>query len=115
MTRALVNALREWHDEQAGDPQITNVVLEVGDFTAVEPEALVAAFKVQRRAVPFLETASLSVTAIPLIAYCDPCESEYRPSIGTRYAHSCGEPMRTIRSGRELRIKTIESEQLSNA
>jgi len=115
MTRALVNALRDWHEEQPARPSIRRVVLEVGAFTTVEPDALRFAFDVQRRSVPFLGEATLSIEEIPLVAYCGPCATEYRPQLGVRYAHDCGAPMEEIRSGRELRIAAIETEEAVHA
>jgi hydrogenase nickel incorporation protein HypA/HybF len=115
MTRALVNALQEWHDGQSESRPVTRVVLEVGLFTAVEPGALRFAFDVQRRSVGFLTEAELDIREIPLIAYCRSCKTEYRPEIGTRYAHECGMPMEDIRSGRELRIATVEMKEIAHA
>ena len=115
MTRALVNSLREWHAEQPGEPEVRRVRLQVGAFTTVEPEALQFAFEVQRRSVPFLVQAELVIEEIPLVAYCATRAVEYRPAIGTRYAHDCGEPMGEIRSGRELRIAAVETEEAVHA
>lgn len=115
MTRALVNALREWQADQPVETRVRRVVLQVGAFTAVEPDALRFAFDVQRRSVPFLSEAMLAIEDIPLVAYCRACSTEYRPQIGTRYAHDCGAPMEEIRSGRELRIAAIETEEPAHA
>jgi hydrogenase nickel incorporation protein HypA/HybF len=85
-------------------------VLQIGAFTTVEPDALVFAFGVQRASLPFLQRAELAIEEIPLVAYCAACAVEYRPVIGLHYAHqACGEPMRDIRTGRELRIAHIET------
>jgi hydrogenase nickel incorporation protein HypA/HybF len=110
MTVALVRSLAQWREEQPGSPEIRCVVLQVGAFTTVEPEALSFAFDVQRASAPFLRRAELQIEEVPLIAYCAPCSVEYRPVIGEHYAHpTCGEPMREIRSGRQLRIAHIET------
>ncbi|MEO0408630.1 MAG: hydrogenase maturation nickel metallochaperone HypA, partial [Cyanobacteria bacterium P01_A01_bin.135] len=45
----------------------------------------------------------------PLVAFCHPCQQEYRPTIGLQYAcPTCSAPMEEIRSGRELKIDRIE-------
>jgi hydrogenase nickel incorporation protein HypA/HybF len=110
MTIALFRSLAQWRDDQPGAPEIRRVVLQVGAFTTVEPNALAFAFGVQRAALPFLQRAELQIEEIPLVAYCPACAVEYRPAIGEHYAHpACGEPMRDIRSGRQLRIVHIET------
>lgn len=110
MTRALVRSLAQWREEQPSAPEIRRVVVQVGAFTTVEPDALTFAFSVQRSSLPFLYRTELAIEEIPLVAYCAPCAVEYRPSIGEHYAHqACGEPMREIRRGRELRIAHIET------
>jgi hydrogenase nickel incorporation protein HypA/HybF len=110
MTRALVRSLDQWRRDQPGMPRIRRIVVEVGAFTTVEPDALTFAFGVQRASLPFLQHAELHIKEVPLVAYCEPCATEYRPLIGKAYAHPpCGEPMRIIRSGRELRIAHIET------
>jgi hydrogenase nickel incorporation protein HypA/HybF len=110
MTVALVRSLAQWREEQPDAPEIRRVVLEVGAFTTVEPNALAFAFGVQRTSLPFLQRAELQIEEVPLVAYCAPCAVEYRPVIGEHYAHQpCGEPMREIRSGRQLRIAHIET------
>jgi hydrogenase nickel incorporation protein HypA/HybF len=110
MTVALVRSLAQWREEQPGAPEIRRVVLQVGAFTTVEPDALVFAFGVQRASMPFLQRAELHIEDVPLVAYCPACAVEYRPVIGERYAHPpCGEPMGDIRSGRQLRIAQIET------
>ena len=108
MTKALIVTLRDWWQAQPEPPQINQVHLIVGRFTCVEPASLQFAFEVQTRNT-FLEGAQLQIEETPLIAYCHPCQQEYQPEIGLRYAcPQCRSPMEDIRSGRELKIDRIE-------
>jgi len=108
MTQALIVTLRDWWQAQPVAPQISQVHLIVGEFTCVEPASLQFAFEVQTRNT-FLEGAKLQIQNVPLVAYCHPCQQEYRPAIGLHYAcPQCQSPMEDIRSGRELKIDRIE-------
>ncbi|MEM8807544.1 MAG: hydrogenase maturation nickel metallochaperone HypA [Cyanobacteria bacterium P01_G01_bin.38] len=108
MTKALMLTLHDWWQDQPGNPPIEKVYLTVGQFTCVEPASLQFAFEVQTRNT-FLDGAKLIIQETPLIAFCDPCQQEYRPEYGTQYAcPNCGHPMEDIRSGRELKIERVE-------
>lgn len=108
MTKALMITLHDWWQAQPGNPPIEKVHLTVGQFTCVEPASLQFAFEVQTRNT-FLEGAQLVIQETPLIAFCHPCQQEYRPEYGAYYAcPTCGHPMDDIRSGRELKIDRVE-------
>jgi len=108
MTKALILTIRGWWEEQPEKPKISAVHLIVGQFTCVEPVSLQFAFEVQIGNT-FLEGAKLEIQETPLIAFCHPCQKEYRPEIGIQYAcPTCRSPMNDIRSGRELKIDRIE-------
>ncbi|MGF1569100.1 MAG: hydrogenase maturation nickel metallochaperone HypA [Nodosilinea sp.] len=108
MTKALILTVRNWWAAQPGQPEVSRVHLTVGRFTCVEPVSLQFAFEVQTRGT-FLDGAELVIQEIPLVAFCHPCQREYRPDIGQQYAcPTCGSPMDDIRSGRELKIERVE-------
>lgn len=108
MTKALIITVKDWWEAQPDQPHVTKVHLTVGKFTCVEPMSLQFAFKVQTENT-FLAGAELVITETPLIAFCHPCQAEYFPEIGQRYAcPGCGHPMEDIRSGRELKIDHLE-------
>lgn len=108
MTKALVLTVRDWLAAQPGHPPVEKVYLTVGEFTCVEPASLQFAFQVQRQNTCLAE-AELVIQEIPLVAFCHPCQQEYRPEIGRQYAcPNCRSPMEEIRSGRELRIDRVE-------
>ncbi len=108
MTKALIQTVREWWHKQPISPKIQKIYLLVGEFTCVEPASLQFAFTVQTKNT-FLAGVELVIKDIPLVAYCQPCQQEYFPKLGEKYAcPTCHSPMEDIRSGRELKIDHIE-------
>ncbi|MDA0266633.1 MAG: hydrogenase maturation nickel metallochaperone HypA [Cyanobacteria bacterium] len=108
MTKALILTVRGWWESQPEQPPVAKVFLTVGQFTCVEPAGLQFAFEVQTQGT-FLDGAELVIQETPLIAFCHPCQAEYRPEIGLRYGcPTCQGPMEDIRSGRELKIERVE-------
>ena len=109
MTKALILGLKEWWEADAHRQPLRTIVLQVGDFTCVEPALLVSTFAAQRSAVPFLRGAELEIAPIPFVAFCQACRREYRPDLGREYGcPDCGAALHDIRSGRELRIARVE-------
>ena len=108
MTKALILTIKDWQASQPEPVTIEKVHLVVGAFTCVEPVSLEFAFAAQTKNT-FLDGVELVIKNIPLIAYCHPCQKEYKPTIGLQYAcPDCAQPMEDIRSGRELKIDHIE-------
>ncbi|MGB0564599.1 MAG: hydrogenase maturation nickel metallochaperone HypA [Spirulinaceae cyanobacterium] len=108
MTKALIQTVQQWWQEQPDAPQIETIHLIVGQFTCVEPASLQFAFTAQTQNT-WLAGVTLAIQETPLIAYCALCQQEYSPQIGLRYAcPNCHQPMEEIRSGRELKIDRIE-------
>ncbi len=111
MTKALITTVRDWWTEQPRPPHITHIHLAVGEFAGVEPQSLEFAFASQKQNT-FLAAAELVIEEIPLVAYCRPCNQEYRPRVGLEYScPSCRGPMAEIRSGRELKIQHIQYQE----
>lgn len=108
MTKALILTLKDWWNSQPEQTKIACVYLTIGKFTCVEPVSLQFAFEVQTRNT-FLDGAKLIIQETPLIAFCHVCQQEYQPQIGIQYAcPECHSPMDDIRSGRELKIDSVE-------
>jgi hydrogenase nickel incorporation protein HypA/HybF len=111
MTKALIMTVKDWLADQPGHPTVERVYLTVGAFTCVEPQSLQFAFAAQTQGT-FLDGAELVIQEVPLVAFCQPCQQEYRPDIGLQYGcPTCGQPMEEIRSGRELKIERLEFSQ----
>ena len=108
MTKALIMTVRDWYESQPESYQIEKIHLIVGKFTCVEPVSLQFAFEVHTRNT-FLENVELVIKETPLIAFCHSCQKQYYPEIGWQYAcPQCNSPLEDIRSGRELKIESIE-------
>jgi len=108
MTKALIVTIKDWWESQPERFKISCIHLIVGKFTCVEPVSLQFAFEVQTRNT-FLNETKLIIQEMPLIAFCHHCQQEYQPEIGIQYAcPECNSPMEDIRSGRELKIDSIE-------
>jgi len=108
MTKALIVTIKDWWESQPERFKISCIHLIVGKFTCVEPVSLQFAFEVQTRNT-FLDGTKLIIQETPLIAFCHHCQQEYQPEIGIQYAcPECNSPMEDIRSGRELKIDSIE-------
>ena len=108
MTKALILTVKDWYHSQSEQLKIDKIHLVVGQFTCVEPVSLQFAFEVQTRNT-FLEGVELVIKDVPLIAFCQSCQQEYKPEIGLQYScRDCKSPMEDIRSGRELKIDRIE-------
>lgn len=113
MTKALIITIRDWQDAQPEPVKIEKIHLIVGEFTCVEPVSLEFAFAAATKNT-FLDGVPLMIKDVPLIAYCHPCQKEYRPSMGLQYAcPDCHHPMDDIRSGRQLKIDRIEFSPVS--
>ena len=114
MTKALILSIKDWREEQPEQHQIEKIHLVVGEFTCVEPASLKFAFEVQTRDT-FLAGVELIIKDIPLVAFCQSCQQEYKPQIGLQYScPDCKSPMEDIRSGRELKIDRIEYSLTTN-
>ena len=108
MTRALILSLREWWADEPGARPVGEVVLQVGDFTCVEPALLQSSFKVQRQTESFLKDADLVISPIPFVAHCRECRADYSPELKLEYAcPACRTALHDIRSGRELKIERV--------
>ncbi|MBE9059699.1 hydrogenase maturation nickel metallochaperone HypA [cf. Phormidesmis sp. LEGE 11477] len=111
MTKALILTVKDWLSEQSGHPVVERIHLTVGQFTCVEPASLQFAFRAQVQGT-FLEKSDLVIEETPLLAFCHPCQQEYRPEIGLQYACPvCQSPLEDILSGRELKINRVEFSQ----
>lgn len=109
MTKCLVLSMNEWRQQhEPAVPQVSQVHLQVGDFTCVEPEQLVQTWRIAIQN-SWLAGATLTIEQIPLVARCVCCTSTYSPSADQAYqSPCCGHPMEDIVSGRELRIRSVD-------
>ncbi len=109
MTRALLHSLEEWRNGHSPHcPQVQRVHLRVGEFTCVEPAALIFTWAGAVRHT-WLEGSLLQIERVPLLARCLDCGGTYAPTVETAYrSPCCAHPMEEILSGRELKISHID-------
>lgn len=109
MTRALLQTLQQWREEQApAHPRVERVHLRVGSFTCVEPQALLHTWAVAVQN-SWLANSELRIATVPLLARCLPCGAPYTPQAEEGYrSPCCSHPMEEILQGRELRIDGID-------
>ncbi len=109
MTRALVLSLDQWRSQKGTVPvRVRQVELQVGDFTCVEPDALLLAWGTAVRGT-WLESAALRIERVPLKARCLACGDPYAPAAETGFrSPCCSHPMEEILQGRELRILRVD-------
>ena len=109
MTKCLVLSMNEWRQQhEPAVPVVSQVHLQVGDFTCVEPEQLVHTWRIAIQN-SWLAGAELNIEKIPLVARCVCCNSTYSPSADQAYqSPCCRHPMEDIVSGRELRIRSVD-------
>jgi hydrogenase nickel incorporation protein HypA/HybF len=86
--------------------RIEKVVLEIGQFSGVEPELLRYAFEFVGRGT-VLEHAKIEILSPPLLLYCRHCETEYLGELEDLRCPVCEEEQFEVIQGREMLVKSI--------
>lgn len=89
---------------------ITRVVLEIGQFSGVEPELLRFAFEVIKKGT-ILERAEIEMQVPPLLLYCRECENEYLGEMEDLRCPVCLKEQFRVLKGREMVVRSIEGGQ----
>ncbi|NJK36282.1 MAG: hydrogenase maturation nickel metallochaperone HypA [Oscillatoriales cyanobacterium RM1_1_9] len=95
--------------EYAGAVPVKRVSLEIGQLSAVMPEAIQFCFEVCCRGT-IVEGAQLEIIEIPGIGQCCQCGTEVDLDVPFGICPSCGSVELKIIQGEELNIKTMEVE-----
>ncbi len=95
--------------EKQGFHRVKTVILEIGDLSSVEPEAMRFSFDVVMKN-SLAENANLTIENIPGTAWCMQCSKNVL--IKQRYDEcpDCGGYQLQVVSGDEMRIKELEVE-----
>jgi hydrogenase nickel incorporation protein HypA/HybF len=94
--------------EREGGGRVVAIHLRLGPLSGVVPEALVSAFELARAGSP-LESVELVVERVPVVTYCETCNSEGTPaSMQQLICRDCGSPTPQILQGRELEVTALE-------
>jgi hydrogenase nickel incorporation protein HypA/HybF len=86
--------------------RVKQIVVEVGQFSGVEPELLRFAFQFVQKG-PRLEGAQLEILRPPLALFCKNCQVEYAGSLDDLCCPNCRQAAFEVLRGRELRVKAI--------
>jgi hydrogenase nickel incorporation protein HypA/HybF len=89
--------------------RIARVVLEIGQFSGVEPDLLRFAFAAIKKGTA-LEQAEIVILVPPLLLYCGECENEYLGEIDDLRCPTCMKDQFNVIRGREVLVKSIEGE-----
>lgn len=89
--------------------RVVRVVLEIGQFSGVEPELLRFAFAAIKNGT-VLEQAEIEIEVPPLLLYCRECQNEYLGETNDLCCPVCLKEQFEIVRGREMLVKTIEGE-----
>ena len=89
--------------------RIVRVVLEIGQFSGVEPDLLRFAFAAIKKGTA-LEHAGIVILVPPLLLYCRECENEYLGEIDDLCCPICMKDQFNVIRGREMLVKSIEGE-----
>jgi len=88
--------------------RVTAVVLGVGRFSAVDPDALAFCFPLACEGTP-VDGARLKINPIPLRLECQTCGRSSENAASLVCAH-CGSPDVTVTAGRDTIIEAIDLE-----
>lgn len=95
--------------EQAKGQRVRRVWLEIGDRSAVMPDAVRFCFDVVAKGT-VLEGAALDILAVAAGIQCEACGVYTELSSQLDHCIHCGSPRLRQRSGEELNIKAMEVE-----
>lgn len=104
--------MAEEESERHGGARVTAVHLKLGPLSGVVKTALENAFTLAREGT-ILETATLIVQQIPIVARCPTCAADRTlPTMQSFLCSVCQTPLSEIIHGRELEVVALELEDL---
>ena len=89
--------------------KVTELWLEIGALSCVEPDALKFCFDISCQGTP-AEGCTLHLIEIPALAWCWQCEKQVEIQAHHNICPQCGSPHLKRQNGTELRIKEIAFE-----
>ncbi|GAB4310968.1 MAG: hydrogenase maturation nickel metallochaperone HypA [Bacteroidales bacterium] len=99
--------IAEGEARKAEASAITEIELEIGQFSGVEKDALDFAIEAGKKGT-MLEEAEWVVHHIRGEAVCSECGTQFNPDELFSPCPSCGSPFHEWRKGKELRVKSIK-------
>ena len=87
--------------------KVEQINLRIGALSGVVEEALTFAFEALSEDTP-AQGARLVIEPVPVTCYCEGCLTTFTPPRGSYRCPACQAPSRTVKSGRELQLISIE-------
>ena len=112
MTKCLILSIEEWAEgKNKENILIENIHLKVGEFTCIEPIALINTFNVAVKG-SWLDSSKIIIERIPLEGKCFKCKKLYFPNKENSYkSPCCNVNLEEITKGRELKISSIDFQE----
>ena len=105
-TAALRQTLRQAQD--AGASRVSRIILRVGTFSGVDPEALRFAFTAILPGTA-AENAAVEIDPVAAVAHCSDCQQDFSPDTDLLFeCPRCGRVSTAIKQGRELELARLE-------
>lgn len=105
IVRDIIQNLEQAHGSRLSE--IRRVRLEAGLLSNVQPILIQNSFEAVRLEDPRLKNIDLEIVQLPIVAFCEDCQSEFTVHRHT-FVCPCGTPSRKIIQGKELRISQVE-------
>lgn len=91
-----------------GFDRVLAVRVRIGALSGIAPDALRFSWKLAT-AGTLAADSTLEIENVPLVVFCEQCETERRPRAGTGLiCPECGNACPNIVSGRELQLVAVE-------
>ena len=106
---SLTQGVVEICEQNAGGRRVTEVIVEIGSLSGVEPEAMAFCFEACTRGT-LLDGARLVIERVAALARCAGCGAESSPGSHFEPCPSCGGYHLHLLAGEEMRVKELEVE-----
>lgn len=106
---SLTQGVVEICEQNAGGRRVTEVIVEIGSLSGVEPEAMAFCFEACTRGT-LLDGARLVIERVAALARCAGCGAESSPGSHFDPCPSCGGYHLHLLAGEEMRVKELEVE-----
>jgi hydrogenase nickel incorporation protein HypA/HybF len=91
--------------------KVTGLLVEIGQFSGVEPHALEFAWEFVSQGT-VAEGSVLEILCPPLMLFCLNCKNEYSGKLDDLRCPNCQSEQFEIRKGREMLVRSITGDQM---
>lgn len=104
--RDIINTLQAHHADKLD--KIVKVQVQAGLLCNVQPVLIQNAFEAMIYEEPWLQQIDLEVITLPIVAYCQPCHTNFDVKWHRFVCPLCSTTSNKIIQGEELRISKVE-------